>query len=73
MYSPLMLPFQIISYLVQWEALLHTKKNDIEKLVMKLRSVIAFLRPPRAGALDEVLLFPVMFCHKKFCWEMRES
>jgi hypothetical protein len=37
-YSPLMLPFQIISFLLQWSPLHRLEeKSDLEKLVKRLK------------------------------------
>lgn len=50
LYSPLTLPFQIISNLLQWRKLFRPdEEHKLEALAVKLKMVIADLRQPRAG------------------------
>lgn len=50
LHSLLTLPFQISSFLLQWEALYHAKEvEELKKLVEKLKSTTLTIRDQRAG------------------------
>ena len=49
-YSPLTMPFQIISNLLQWRKLFRSEEEcKLDALVERMRSVVLNLRPPRVG------------------------
>lgn len=49
-YSPLIIPYQIVSFLLQWKALYRPEELQLmEGLVEKLKSTISVLGPRRVG------------------------